>query len=397
MNIVGHRRPNTINHNHEETCMFKILTINLGGTSSKFSLYDDLELSAEVNFQHTPEEMAGMPLSQDQLAFRKRVVLEWLGEQGLGVNDISAVVARCNGFAEVNKGGTYLITGDFKKLLYSGYTPDKPMLHGNDIAVPLGLELMDGTGKPVYSVDPALSCELRPIAKISGIKGFDREARAHLLNPRAVARKHADAIGKAYADCRFVIVHMGSGVSVSAYENGDAVDMNDAADGYGPMSPDRAGTVATKHMMRMCFEQGLSLDEVRKKTRYAGGVMSHLGTTDMREVEKRAGNADEYAQLILDAFIYQVAKEIGAYAAALKCDVDAILLTGGIAHSKYIVAQIEEYVNKLAPVSVYPGEMEGEAMAAGAYRVLSGQEQPRIYKRNSSLCDDGADQLQTKR
>ena len=359
--------------------MYKILTINLGGTSSKFSLYDDLVLVAEVNFQHTPEEMLCMPLSGDQLSFRKQLACKWLKEQGLEIKDLSAVVACGNEFPEVNSGDMYLVSGDFKELPYSCYTPDKPMLRGNDIAVPLGLELMGETGNPVYSVDPTLGGEMIPVDKTGG-NTLDEHDPTRLFNPGTVARKHAQVIGKAYEDCRFVIVHMGFGVSVSAYEDGGPVDMNYALDGYGPMPHDRSGAVATKQMMHMFFEQGLSLDDVRKKSRYAGGIMSHLGATDMREVEDRAANGEGYAQLILDAFIYQVVREIGAYSAALKCDVDAILLTGGIANSKYIVAQIRDYVGRLASVSTYPGEMEGEAMAAGAYRVLSGQEEPRVCK-----------------
>jgi butyrate kinase len=193
-----------------------------------------------------------------------------------------------------------------------------------------------------------------------------------------VARKHAEKLGKPYKDCRFVVAHLGGGISVGAHENGLVVDAGDTAEGYGPFSPERAGTISSGVMMELCYDEGITRDQFHRLIRVNGGMVSHLGTTDLKAVEARTDAGDKEAELVIEAMFYQIIKDIGYYAAVLKFKLDSILLTGGLAHSQRLVSRIKEYVETLAPVEVYPGEFENEALASGAYRVLSGQEKAII-------------------
>jgi butyrate kinase len=357
--------------------VFKILVLNLGSTSSKVAVYEDQELSYDFVLRHE-EEMKSSPTAGAQAPYRKKLVLDWLSEHGEKMENFQAIAARGATIPEASLGGTYLVEGKYKDLLLELYVPDKPLIHGNRIITPLSLSLVEGLNIPIYITDPSSVNEMSPVAKLSGIKGFERRGRFHALNQKMVARKHAEKLGKDYRDCRFVVAHMGGGISVGAHKDGLVVDANDAGEGYGSFSADRAGTVGTEVMLTLAYDRGLSRSEVFRAIRGEGGLVSHLGTADLKEVSRMAEEGDKYARLVMDALFYQIAKDIGHYAACLKFDLDAILLTGGMAYSSHLVDSVTGYVEKLAPVAAYPGEFENEALAAGAYRVLSGQEAPII-------------------
>ena len=354
--------------------MAKILVMNLGGSSSKLAVFQDNKCLLEQSIQHTQAEMAANPLSKEQVEYRTEIIENWLRNNGLSMADIDAIAIRATPIKQAVHGGTYLIADRYRDLVMEQYFPYKKPVHGTRIAVPIAERLMGDRQIPMYVTDPGGSNELPPVARMTGLKEYTRYPTCHALNQKAVARKHAEAIGKDYADCRFVVAHLGSGISVGAHANGGIVDVNEAGEGYGPFSPLRAGTIESRTMMELCFDLGLSKDQVRHKIRNQAGVLSHLGTDDMREVERRIAAGDEYAALVLDAMVYQLAKSIGARAAVLCGKVDAILITGAIAHSKLLVEKVKAYVEAFAPVAVYAGEFESEALALGAYRVMSGQE-----------------------
>lgn len=354
--------------------MPKILVINLGGASSKLAVFQDCTCELEQSIQHTQEEMAANPLSRNQVEYRSQIIETWLRDNGRSMSDFDAIAIRATPIKQAVHGGTYLIAGRYRELVMEQYFPDQKPVHGTRIAVPIAEKLMGSRTIPMYVTDPGGSNELPPVARMTGLKEFTRYPTCHALNQKAVARKYAERIGKEYADCRFVVAHLGSGISVGAHANGGIVDVNEAGEGYGPFSPLRAGTIEIRTMLDLCFDYGMSKNEVRQKVRNQAGVLSHLGTDDMREVERRIAAGDEYAALVLDAMVYQLAKSIGARAAVLRGKLDAILITGAIAHSNLLIEKVKKYVENFAPVVVYAGEFESEALALGAYRVMSGKE-----------------------
>ncbi|MDR1487685.1 MAG: butyrate kinase, partial [Deltaproteobacteria bacterium] len=356
--------------------MFRILVLNLGGTSSKVAIYEDLKEIADFTLRHTPEDMKKYPTHTDQVGYRKKVIEDWLATYSLTIHDFDAVAARGASIVAANQSGTYLVEGYYRDLLYKLFRSEENFRHGIRIIVPLAEDMMGDKKIPIYITDPPSVREQIPVARICGVKGFERMAQGHVLNQKAVGRFHAEKLGKPFNQCRFAIAHLGGGVSVGAHADGKIIDINDAGDGHGPFSPDRAGTVSSGHMLKMFYTEKLPYEQLFQRIRGNAGLKGHLGTNDVREVLERIKNGDEFAKLIFDAMIYQIAKELGSCVVALRGDVDAILVTGGIAKSEYLVDGLKSYLEKLAPDVAYPGEFEILALASGAYRVLSGQEQP---------------------
>lgn len=356
---------------------YKILVLNLGGTSSKFSIYEDDRHIQTKSVSHSAEEMAAHPLSKDQVAFRREIVSSFLRENGYRAADFDTFVLRAPPF-RAPRGGTYLVEGKCRDVVLSYYHPDERPIHGNRIVLPLIDELRGGRDVPVYLVDPDMVDEFSELAHVSGLPDYARNPSIHYLNQKAIARKYAQDIGKSYSDLRLIICHMGGGISIGAHEFGVAIDSNEGSEGWGPFSTDRAGTVATSIMLELCFDKGLSRQEVHHMLRGKAGLKGHLGTDDLREVERRIDAGDKKAERIFNALAYQIAKEIGCCYAALRGKADAIVFTGGMANSKKLIEEIGSYVGGFAPFALYPGEKEQEALALGAYRVLSGQEKPII-------------------
>ncbi len=250
--------------------------------------------------------------------------------------------------------------------------------HISNIGALLAYEIAGKHGLPAFFVDPVSVDEFEPIARISGIPELERISLLHALNIKSIAYKAAGELGKPLSKLNLVVAHLGGGISICAIEKGKIIDVNNANEG-GPFSPDRSGSLPVSSLVKLCYSDKYTLDQMKKRLVGNGGIVAYLGTNDVQEVEKRIKNGDKEALLIYEAMAYQISKEIGAMAAVLKCRIDAILLTGGIAHSTMLVEWIRERVGILAQIHVFAGENEMEALAGGALRVLRNDEQARRY------------------
>lgn len=354
--------------------MHKILVINPGSTSTKIAVFDDETLIMEKTLRHSNEEIAKYNTVAEQKSFRKEVILESLVEAGINPNDFAAVVGR-GGLLHPMEGGTYEVNDKMIEDLKVGILGE----HASNLGGIIAREIATNAVVPSFIVDPVVVDELDPLARISGIPEIDRMSIFHALNQKAVARRFAKSIGKNYDEVNLVVAHLGGGVSIGAHKKGRVVDVNNALDGDGPFSPERAGTLPAGQFMKLVLSGKMTVDELKKRLKGNGGIVAYLSTNDAREVEKLIDEGDKKAALIYEAMAYQVAKEIGAAATVLNCDVDAIILTGGIAYSKSFTNMVKERVQKLAEFVVYPGEDEMIALAEGALRVLNKEESAREY------------------
>lgn len=350
------------------------LIINPGSTSTKIGVFDDEQLVFDKTLRHTTEEIAQFPTIFAQKDFRKKIILDALEENKIDIRSFQVIVGR-GGMLKPIEGGTYSVTDALEKDLEVGVQGQ----HASNLGGILAREIGDSIGVPSYIVDPVVVDELVPVARLSGVPEITRVSIFHALNQKAVAKRFAREQGKKYEDLNLIVVHMGGGCSVGAHQNGRVVDVFNALDGDGAFSPERAGGVPSGALIRMCFESGKTEKEIYRRFVGDGGFNAYLGTNDARDVEKMMLDGDEKAKLVMNAFIFQVCKDIGAEAAVLRGKVDQIILTGGIAYGKYVTDSIKEYVSFIAPVTVYPGEDELLALAQGALRVMNGEEQVKVY------------------
>ena len=352
----------------------KSLIINPGSTSTKIGVFEDETLLFEETLRHSTEEIASYASIIDQKDFRKNIITSFLAEKNFDVKSLNMIVGR-GGMLKPIPGGTYAVTDDLLEDLKIG----KQGQHASNLGGILAKEIGDSIGVPSYIVDPVVVDELMPEARFSGVPELPRTSVFHALNQKAVAKRYAKESGKAYEDLNLIVVHMGGGVSVGAHQNGKVVDVFNALDGDGAFSPERAGAVPVGALVKMCFSGKYTEKEVYKKLVGNGGFNAYLGTNDMRDVEKMCDNGDANAQLIRDAFCLQMAKNMGAMASVLNGKVDQIVVTGGIAYDKYVVAKLKERAGYIAPFTVYPGEDELLALAQGALRVMNGEEKAMEY------------------
>lgn len=353
--------------------MKRILAINPGSTSTKIGIFEDDKLVLEKKVEHSADELKDFARVADQFEYRKEVLLSVLAQENLKPESFDAIVGR-GGLMKPIVSGTYHVSDamleDFREAKYGEHASNL----GAMIATALAEE-----GTPAYIVDPVVVDELDPIARISGLKGIERVSIFHALNQKAVAKRYAAETGSPYDQLNLIVAHLGGGVSVAAHKKGRCVDVNNALDGEGPFSPERTGGLPVRDVIRLSYSGEYSDKDLRKQFVGKGGLVSYFGTQDAREVQKMGAEGNEEAKLVYDAMGYQVAKEIAANAAVLHGEVDAILLTGGIAYDKEFVGKIEKAVSWIAKVVVYPGEDELEALAQGALRCLTGKEEARIY------------------
>ena len=360
--------------------MYRVLTINPGSTSTKVAVYDDESPLFVETVRHSSEELAAYPRIPDQYAFRRDAVLRLLADHGIALESLDAVVGR-GGILRPIESGTYRVN---ENMLAELRAP-KEREHASNLGAIIADEIARQVGVPAFIVDPVCVDEFEPIARISGLPEIERRSLSHALNLKMVARRAAKELGRAYSEVNLVVVHMGGGISVAPHKRGRQVDVNQALDGTGPFSPERAGGLPVGDVLRMAYsvppydKTHYTYEEMFRKIVGQGGLVAHLGTNDATEVERRIANGDEHARLIYEAMAYQIAKEIGLMATVLKGEVDAIVLTGGLAHSEMLLGWIRERVAWIAPMLVYPGEDEMLAMAQGALRVLRGEEQAREY------------------
>lgn len=353
---------------------YKILAINPGSTSTKIAVFKGNETVFSKNVSHDASELAQYKEVSDQLPYRKKMVQDILTESGVSLKELDAVVGRGGGLMAV-EGGVYEINDT---LLDHAKRGANGVSHPAQLGPQLAKEFANVSGCPAYVVNPPDTDELVPEARMTGVKGVYRNVHLHALNLKETAIQHAQKLGKVYEDCNFVVCHIGGGISISAHQKGRMIDGNDIVGGEGPMAPTRCGAVPAVELIRYCFSS-VTEKEARGLCTKTGGFVSHLGTSDALEVSERAAKGEKIPKLVWDTMIYQIIKEIGAMAAVLHGEIDGILLGGGMVHNKELVARITEACGFLAPVTAYPGEFEMEAMAAGAVRVLDGNEKLKIY------------------
>lgn len=343
----------------------RILTINPGSTSTKIGVFHNERSIFEKTLRHNIEELQRFDRIIDQYEFRKNHILETLHEQGINISKFDAVCAR-GGLLRPIEGGTYVVNDDMIEDLKSGYAGQ----HASNLGGIIAREIADGLNIPSYIVDPVVVDEMSVLAKVSGMPEIERKSIFHALNQKAVARKAAASLGKRYENMKMIITHMGGGITIGVHDRGRVVDVNNGLHGEGPFSPERAGTVPAGDLVDLCFSGEYTKEEIMKKLVGTGGLLGYLGTNDAVKVEQMIQGGDEKARFIYDAMAYQVAKEIGAASAALKGEVEAIVLTGGLAYGKSFVSAIRSYIDWISDVLVYPGENELQSLAQGALRVL---------------------------
>lgn len=355
--------------------MRKLLIINPGSTSTKIGVFEDEKEILDETLRHSSEEIGKYDTVVDQKDFRKEVILDVLKSKGIDIKGFDAIVGR-GGLLKPIEGGTYAVNEE----MLSDIKKAERGEHASNLGAMIADEIAKEIGAKPFIVDPVVVDELSDVARISGVPELPRTSIFHALNQKAVAKRYAKEKNKAYEDCNIIVVHMGGGVSVGAHTNGRIVDVNNALDGDGAFSPERSGGVPAGALIKMCFSGKYTEAEVKKKITGQGGLVAYLDTNDMRDVLKASAEGDEKSKLIYDAFIYQVAKDVGAMATVLKGNVEAIILTGGIAYSDVVVNSIKERVSFIAPLVVYGGEDEMLALAQGALRVLNGEEEAKEYK-----------------
>ena len=352
----------------------KSLIINPGSTSTKIGVFEDETLLFEETLRHSTEEIAQYASIVDQKDFRKEIITNLLASKDFDINSLNMVVGR-GGMLKPIPGGTYAVTDDLLHDLKIG----KQGQHASNLGGILAREIGDSIGVPSFIVDPVVVDELCDVARYSGVPELPRTSVFHALNQKAVAKRYAKENGKAYDSLNLIVVHMGGGVSVGAHLNGRIIDVFNALDGDGAFSPERAGGAPVGALIKMCFSGQYTEKEVYKKFVGNGGFNAYLGTNDMRDVEKMVNEGDAKATEVRDAFVFQVSKDIGSMAAVLKGKVDAIVVTGGIAYDKGVVAGLKEACEWIAPFTVYPGEDELGALVQGGLRVLNGEEEAKVY------------------
>ncbi|MCX7695210.1 MAG: butyrate kinase [Caloramator sp.] len=355
--------------------MNRMLIINPGSTSTKIAVYDDLNPVFVETLRHSAEELAPYATIFDQYEFRKNVIIKAVEDKGIDLSTLNAVVGR-GGLLKPIEGGTYSVNEKMLEDLKIGVQGQ----HASNLGGVIAFEIAKKYNIPSFIVDPVVVDEMQDVARISGMPEIERKSIFHALNQKAVAKRYAKEKGVKYEDLNLIVAHMGGGISVGAHKKGRVVDVNNALDGEGPFSPERSGGLPVGDLVKMCFSGKYTQDEIKKKITGKGGLVAYLGTNDGREVKKMMDEGNKEAELIYKAMAYQVSKEIGSCAAVLKGEVDAIILTGGLAYGEEYVSWIKERISFIAPVVVYPGEDEMLALAEGGLRVLKGEETAKEYK-----------------
>jgi butyrate kinase len=346
-----------------------VVVINPGSTSTKIALYNRGSLVDEKVTRHSQKDLDQFQKVTDQFEYRYQMVEKDLDEMlAKDSYNVVGIVGR-GGIVKPLEGGTYRISNSFLEDAKTGKYGDHASNLGSMLANKLATHFnLDES----YTVDPVSAGNIIDKARISGVPGIERNRRGHPLNMKMTARKIATRQNIPYEEAKYVIAHLGGGISIASVEGGKITDVNDALMGMGPFSPNRAGAIPTRGIMDLCYSKPRK--EVEQQLSKNSGLKAYLGVDDLRDVFKLIEEGNEKARLVYDAFVYQIAKEIGAYHAAMKCKANGIIITGGIAYSQRFITDLKEYVGCLTDFFVYPGENEMEALAEGAFRVIDGKE-----------------------
>jgi len=353
---------------------YKVFAINPGSTSTKIAMFEGENQVFSQNVSHDAEKLKEFQEISDQFDYRRETILNELKAAGQSLEGVDAFSARGGGLVNV-EGGVYQVGEKLLEHARTCFTVKHPATLGSQLAAAFAKEY----GGQAFVVNPPDVDEFSDVARVTGLKGIYRESRIHALNQKEIGIRYGKKVGKPYNELNLIICHIGGGISVTAHDHGRMVDSNDIANGDGPMAPTRCGQLPVKDVITMCFSGKYTEREMRDKVTKTGGLVDHLGTSDAREVGKMIAEGNPYAKLVYDAMIYEIGKTAGSMAAVLKGKIDAIVLTGGISYDKYVVESLTEMLSFLAPIEVMAGEFEMEALAAGAIRVLNGEEEAKVY------------------
>lgn len=352
--------------------MERLLILNPGSTSTKIAVYEDEKQLFVESISHSAEEIAKYDLIVDQFEFRKDMVLDVLKEKGIELDSLTGIVAR-GGLLPPLKAGAYRVNDDMVWQL-----KNKPaMEHASNLGAVIADSIAKPLGIPAFIYDGVTVDEMLPILKLTGLKEIQRKGIGHNLNTRAAAMRYARENKKAYKDCKLIVVHLGGGISITLQTGGRIADIINDEDG--PFAPERAGGLPSQSLVKYIGDTGISTKDMLKKMKSRGGIVSYLGVNDTRTVEKMIQEGNEEAKTVYDAMALNVARKIGEEAATAAGDIEAIILTGGIAYSEYFTEEVKKYVKWIAPVIVYPGENEMESLALGGLRVLRGEEEAHEF------------------
>ncbi len=360
--------------------MSNIFVINPGSTSTKLALYKNTEPVFSESVHHSVDELAQFSTVMDQLDYRFELIQNVFTNKGIDCNDMDAYVGR-GGLLNPIPSGTYAVDAEMIQDLTKGVQGQ----HASNLGGVLAAKFAGICKKPAFIVDPVVVDEFDSVARLSGHPQFKRKSIFHALNHKAVGRKVAESLQKKYEDLNLIIAHLGGGISVAAHKQGRVVDVNNALDGDGPFSPERAGTIPAGDLVRFCFSGELEEKQILKMLTGKGGLVAYTGSNNIQQLLKTSSAND--INLAIEAMTYQISKEIAAMAAVLAGNVDAIVLTGGIAFNDEIIVKIEKRIDFIAQVLKFPGEEEMEALALGALRVLTGQEEPKNYAQEAVSYD----------
>ena len=348
---------------------FNILVVNPKDQETQIAVYDNYKLRYMIGRKHTPDELGSFTSIYDQVTFRKDIVIRELTNNQFSLEDVKVVISR-GGLVKPVQSGVYEVNDQLKHDLIHSPVGEDIINIGGLLAAAVAAEI---PGAQALIADPTVVDELEEIARITGAPGILRKSIFHALNQKAVGNLHAETHKLKYEDLNLIIAHMGNGTTVGAHRKGRVIDVNQGFAGDGPFSLVRAGTLPLGDVVELCFSGTKTKEQIECLITQCGGINGLLGTTSLNEIEERIKDGDEYAKLVLEAMSYQVAKCIGEMFAVLKGEVDAILITGDLAHSNFIVKNILDHVEKFAPTYIYAGDNEIKAMAANAVRVIKGE------------------------
>lgn len=358
--------------------MNRLLILNPGSTSTKIAVFDNENMIFSESILHTPKELSAFEHVADQYEFRKNLVLSCLDTHEIPLSTLSAIVSR-GGLLPPIEAGAYEINEDM--IWQLRYNPQNE--HASNVGAMIAFSISTQYKIPAYIYDGITVDELSSINKITGLPILRRKGMGHTLNTRAAALRYAKEQEKDYKNISVIVAHLGGGISINLHHNGKIEDF--ITDEEGPFSPERSGGLPMFDIIKMCYEKGNTFDKMMKLVKQQGGLMAHLGTTDCQKVESMIQAGDKKAKLIFDAMGLNIAKNIAKCAPGVSGKIDAIILTGGIAYSKYLTEYIRQHIEFLAPVIIYPGENEMEALALGGLRVLRKEEKAKIFHKDVNL------------
>ncbi len=350
-----------------------ILVINPGSTSTKVGIFNGIELVLEQNLHHSNEELAPFDAIIEQIAFRTALIKKFIIDNKYTLTDFSVIMAR-GGMIKPLKAGIYQVN---EVMIHDLKTTSKQ--HASNLAGLIANDLVQGLDIKAFIADPVVVDELADEARYTGHPLFPKASIFHALNQKSVAKRFAKEKGKKYEELNLIVAHLGGGVSVGAHKKGRVIDVNQALDGDGPFSPERSGNLPMGDVIKLAYSGTYSEKELHSMIVGKGGVSAYLNTNDMRVVEDLIANGDKKALAVLTAMAYQIAKEIGALSVVLEGDVDGIVLTGGVAYTKYLTNYIAHKTNFIAETTVYPGEDELLALAQNGVAVLEDERVSLVY------------------